>query len=226
MERQLFITRINSVFHRPFRALSAISVNLLDVFKRLLYKLSSSFRFRYWEGRAADIDEKWGRGEGDFPIVAEVISSLGPERILDVGCGSGRLFPLYDQFRIQKVVGQDIATKALQIAKERYRFASITVTNESILSLDYPMEYFDLIVSNRVLQHVSPKEIGAVLKKLTKLGKHLYINELTDSDDLEETFYMHRHDYCALLARQGFVAAKSGKIGLQNWYLFARRDLD
>jgi hypothetical protein len=74
-----------------------------------------------------------------------------------------------------------------------------------------------------VLQHVQPGEIARVLEKLATMGKHLYINELTDSDGLEETFYMFRHDYRALLERNGFAVASSGRIGKQTWYLFGKK---
>jgi 2-polyprenyl-3-methyl-5-hydroxy-6-metoxy-1,4-benzoquinol methylase len=223
MERKSLISRILHGLLNPLRPVAVISGVLSGVFKKAVYRFAPSYRQRYWEGRAAGIDEKWGRGEGDYPVLAEAIASIRPERILDVGCGSGRLFPLYHQLHIPEVVGQDISDEALGIATGRYPFTSIVTTNRDILSLKFFEGYFDLVISNRVLQHVQPGEIARVLEKLATMGKHLYINELTDSDGLEETFYMFRHDYRALLERNGFAVASSGRIGKQTWYLFGKK---
>ncbi len=108
-------------------------------------------RERYWNSRADEIDRKWGTAKDDFAALRGVIESIGPHRLLDIGCGSGRLFPLYNQLQINEVLGQDISRKALVIASKRCQSANITMTNLPILRLDYPAGYFDLIVSNRGL---------------------------------------------------------------------------
>jgi hypothetical protein len=54
---------------------------------------------RYWDGLAKRINEKWGDSEGDYFVVAECAWAVGARTVLDVGCGSVRLFPLYTSSR-------------------------------------------------------------------------------------------------------------------------------
>jgi 2-polyprenyl-3-methyl-5-hydroxy-6-metoxy-1,4-benzoquinol methylase len=179
-------------------------------------------REKYWNSRAGEIDRKWGTAKDDFAALRKVLESIAPPRLLDIGCGSGRLFPLYNQLQINEILGQDISRKALAIARKRYQFANITMTDLPILRLDYPAGYFDLIVSNRVLQHVPHDQIGEVIGKLTELGKHIYINETVKNDAAAEAFYLFKHDYRQLFGGYSFIVERQGTIGRQSWLLFVK----
>ncbi len=120
------------------------------------------------------------------------------------------------------MVGQDISIKALRIAADRYKFPNIKTTNKHVLDLEYPAQYFDMIISNRVLQHVPPGKIEEIIKKIVLIGKNIYINELTDSDGLNETFFMFKHDYTNLFSRYGFRVCRNGLLGRQTWFLFRK----
>ena len=78
----------------------------------------------YWNHRAFDVDKKWGREKNDYALLREIILSFKPHSVLDIGCGSGRLFPLYNDLKIREVVCRDISNKTLKIAKDRYRFSN------------------------------------------------------------------------------------------------------
>lgn len=180
-------------------------------------------RKAYWDKRAKDIDRQWGEEKEDYPVMGRILSQMKPEKVLDIGCGSGRLFPLYLERRISEVTGQDISEEALEVASSRYRSANISTTNLGILNLQYPLGYFDLIVSNRVLQHIPHRRIREVVRKLTELGKAIYINEMSESDDSGELFYLFKHDYRALFHTRGYDVLQQGLLGRQTWYLFSRR---
>ena len=187
-------------------------------------------RKMYWNHRSSDIDEKGGTEKDDYALLSKIILSLKPRRILDIGCGSGRLFPLYKDLKIKEVVGQDVSSKALKIAKDRYRFSNIKTTNQHILNLNFPMHYFDLIISNRVLQHIPHDEIEVVIKKLTELGDYVYINEMSDSDYTGESFYLFKHDYIELFNKYDFKVIQKGLLEVldaqclvrQTWFLFGK----
>lgn len=53
------------------------------------------------------------------------------------------------------------------------------------------------------------------------MGKHLYLNKLAESDELE-TYYMFRHIYSDILKQKGFEITSSGLLGKQIWYLFIK----
>lgn len=177
-------------------------------------------REKYWNSRAREIDAAWGQAQDDFPVLAEIIRKIAPRSLLDIGCGSGRLFPLYLQLQVEIIVGQDISGAALQIAKERYSSPHITLTDCPLLQLAYPAGYFDLIVSNRVLQHIPGSQIHQVIGKLAELGKFVYLNETVKDDPLDETFYLFKHDYRQLFGEHGLLQIQQGTIGAQHWSVF------
>ncbi len=192
---------------------------------RRLIKTVPWFRKEYWEHRAFDIDQKWGTANHDYTLLSEVILSLEPKRVLDVGCGSGRLFPLYNDLKVSEVVGQDISNKALKIARNRYQFSNIKTTKKNILDLKFPKHYFDLVISNRVLQHVPYNKIEKIISKLTELGSKIYINEMFNSDYSSESFYLFKHDYTELFDKYDFKMVQKGLLGRQTWFIFGRKDL-
>lgn len=189
---------------------------------KIYYRFSSHFRNRYWNKRAPDVHAVYGRETSDFIILERLISSIMPRNVLDIGCGSGRLFPLYIKMGINEAVGQDVSVAALEIAGQNHYSPKIQTINKSILELNYPLCYFDLIVSNRVLQHIPPNQIERIIAKIVLLGKTIYINELSDSDGLEENFYMFIHNYEQFFGRYGLKSFRSGLLGRQTWSLFGR----
>ena len=180
-------------------------------------------RKQYWNYRAKDIDEKWGKEQEDYAVLRKIIFRLTPSRILDIGCGSGRLFPLYQELHIQEVIAQDLASEALAIAKQKYQLTNISITSTAIENLSYPHHYFDLIISNRVLQHIPPGKLGQVIEKLTELGTNIYINEMAESDYTGEAFYLFKHDYFSMFDKYHFHVAQQGSIGQQTWMLFEKK---
>lgn len=54
----------------------------------------------------------------DFDTVKNNILKAKASRILDFGCGNERLFPLYQDFKIEQVVAQDISANALVVTQQ------------------------------------------------------------------------------------------------------------
>lgn len=178
----------------------------------------------FWEDQAAIIHAQWGEESHDFAVLNAIIAqSVQPQpapAILDVGCGSGRLFGLYRANGIADVVGLDIAEQALALANERY--PDVPTQQGKVEDLDFPADRFTLAICNRVLQHIPPNAIQQAIGKLCTIAQMVYVNELTASDQLNEEFFMFRHAYPALFAQQGLRLAESGQIGQQTYYLFKR----
>ena len=84
--------------------------------------INSNPRWRnlYWNFRAKEIDRKWGSNTGDYDTLGIIIKSYNCKRILDIGCGSGRLFELYKSLNVEYVVAQEISVDAIKTCKERY----------------------------------------------------------------------------------------------------------
>jgi len=133
----------------------------------------------FWEMYAEEIHEKWGRISNDYQVLSAIIDKYKPASILDVGCGSGRLFRLYQEKGISDVIGIDISEKALKLAKKD--FPNVKTMKMRLEDMDFEHNRFDMAISNRTLQHIPRQNIDTVIKKICFCCKSVYINELTDS---------------------------------------------
>jgi len=176
----------------------------------------------YWNFRARDISETYGASTSDFEILLTVIASVNANRVLDLGCGSGRLFPLYERLGLH-VVGQDISRNALNLAKARHSCENITLLNSRVENIDFPDKYFDLVISNRVLQHIPPNTIESSVASICRLARSVYVNELSDTDGIiQQRGYIFTHDYVRLFGNFGFKLRDSGRMDRQTWLLFSK----
>lgn len=182
---------------------------------------SKRFIRTLWEQQAALIHAQWGEEEHDYAILSALLVREQPQSLIDIGCGSGRLFKLYLHHQIPTVIGVDISAQALAIARQR--FPQIPTRRERLEDLTFAANQFDWAVCNRVLQHVPPHAIQPVVAKLCGMARSIYINELTTSDDLAENFYMVRHNYPALLGAHGFVVVAEGRLGEQTYQLYRQQ---
>jgi len=87
----------------------------------------------------------------------------GPGRVLDAGCGTGKVLQILDA---AQPVGLDLSATALSLARRRGPFA---LTQASAVSLPFAPESFDLAVSLDVLANVPPAEVPAALADLYRV---------------------------------------------------------
>jgi SAM-dependent methyltransferase len=190
----------------------------LALWYRLPLAASRRFVRELWESQAEMIHATWGEDPHDFAVIGRLIETNRVTSVLDVGCGSGRLFGLYRSRGVATVVGVDISKRALAIARERYP----TVRTVPVPIEELPIEAarFDLAVCNRVLQHVPPSNIRRVIQRLARTAPMVYVNELSASDGERESYYMVRHDYTTLFGREGCRLIEEGRIDVQTFLVF------
>jgi SAM-dependent methyltransferase len=175
-----------------------------------------------WDRKLPGMDARWSAETADYDVLAEIFRECSVGSVLDVGCGSGRLFPLYARFAIH-AVGVDISAVALSRARER--FPSVPTIRASVVTLSQcSLPHVDLAVSNRVLQHVPRKYIDRAATAIAGLADCIYINEYRGSEGRAETWWMFRHDYDRLFGVHGLVVKRSGRIGGHTWALYGRGD--
>lgn len=174
----------------------------------------------FWEAQAQSIHEQWGSTHHDFQLLGKLLQRYQPARLLDVGCGSGRLFGLYIEQGLQEIVGMDLSAKALTLAKGRYPW--IKTFQGKVEALALPAATFDLAICNRVLQHVPPCAIATAVTNLCTCCRRVYLNELSERDQVPEEFFMFRHPYAPLFAAQGFHLLEAGDLGQQHYQLFGQ----
>jgi 2-polyprenyl-3-methyl-5-hydroxy-6-metoxy-1,4-benzoquinol methylase len=174
-----------------------------------------------WEAQADAVHARWGEADHDYHVLGGMLERYRPQSLVDVGCGSGRLFALYARHRIATVVGVDISARALAIA--RRRAPHVRTLCACLEDVDFGGETFDLAICNRVLQHVPPHAIRKVVATLCTVAGRIYVNELTRSDDVSENLYMVRHGYRELFGENACFVVEEGRLGDQTYQVYAHR---
>jgi len=99
----------------------------------------------------------------DIKNLAEYVNS--GEKILDLGCGNGRLLEILKGKRVN-YIGLDNSQKLLEIAKKNYPDEKFQVGDA--LNLPFPENFFDKVFSIRVLPHIPSKEFQLQFLKEAK----------------------------------------------------------
>ena len=93
-------------------------------------------------------------------------------KILDIGCGSGEIDILLAQKLNIRIIGIDISQKAIERAKENIMKAGleneIKVEYGDVYNLNYPNEYFDIILS---FGYVSVATYPEAIKEVNRVLK-------------------------------------------------------
>ncbi len=202
--------------------LGAKKYQMSETLRKIAYRTptpwSKQVVAHFWEEQAEIIHNQWGHDQHDFAILCHIFTAYGVQRVIDVGCGSGRLFDLYQQQGVRDVIGVDISEKALQLANQRHPW--VPTMQSKVEELQFAPDRFDLAICNRVLQHIPPSAISGAIAKLSTIARLVYVNELTQSDQLNEEFFMFRHDYGLHFGAAGLHLLESGQIGHQTYYLY------
>lgn len=99
--------------------------------------------------------------------LVEIIKSIGPQSILDAGCGEGFNIEYISRNYHCEIKGFDLEEEALQNAKER--LGDIHIIKGSVYSIPFPDKSFDLVVCNEVLEHLEyPLDAIKELLRVTK----------------------------------------------------------
>ncbi|MBI5949006.1 MAG: methyltransferase domain-containing protein [Chloroflexi bacterium] len=164
----------------------------------------------YWELRTPDLHRQWNEDRSDFAVLRQIIKDREVQSLLDLGCGSGRLFPVYEEAGLKEVLGVDIAGRALALANRLH--PGIPTLRSKAEDLD-PGRRFDLVVVHRVLQHLPEETLPTVVERMTQIArKAIYINEISESDhaNLKGARYIFEHDYIPLFSARGWLLAERG----------------
>lgn len=88
--------------------------------------------------------------------------------LLDLGCGDGRLVPVWQSIVSGEAYGLELSPKAVEVASRM--FPSVNYTEGDATNTPYENDKFDIIICQEVIEHVEEQqklidECGRILKK-------------------------------------------------------------
>lgn len=166
---------------------------------------------QYWEDRGGPSYREYTESSGyeqyrraQWQFFSELLARLQPRRLLDFGCGTGKLFPLWVD--VPEVHAYDRAQSQIDVAREeavRVRpgnpYRVLHYVSGERAEVPYDDDHFDLIVAAEVLLHVVPADIGPLLDELRRICRgHLAV--VTAAPFTNPAAHCFDHDYAALCA--------------------------
>jgi 3' terminal RNA ribose 2'-O-methyltransferase Hen1 len=116
-------------------------------------------------------DTRIGLHEQRIAAVTEAVAASGARRVLDLGCGSGKLMAaLLRLSALEQVTGLDVSHHALQVAARRLHLdqlsprerARVDLLHGALTYTDARLAGYDAAVLMEVIEHVDPPRLGAL----------------------------------------------------------------
>lgn len=112
----------------------------------------------------------------DDKILNKILDCAGIKQgidVLDVACGTGVLFPYYEQRGVSSVTGIDISSKMCEIATKN--FPQTTVICDDAQTHVFEKQFDAVVIYNAFPHFVYPSELIKSLAKATKNGGRLTV---------------------------------------------------
>ena len=118
--------------------------------------------------------------ERRLSLVAETIRASGARRVVDLGCGNGKLLKrLMAEKRFTEILGVDVGIQDLEIAARRLRLdtlserqrARIGIVQGALTYRDERIAGFDAAALVEVIEHVEPDRLAAVERVVFEFAK-------------------------------------------------------
>jgi len=130
-----------------------------------------------YEERA--LEERVSLNDARLAAVCAELEASGARTVIDLGCGEGRLLSrLARAKQITKLVGVDVSTRALEIARERlhvdelpdHKRERISLLQASLTYRDARFAGFDAACAVEVIEHIEPSRLGAFERVVFELA--------------------------------------------------------
>jgi SAM-dependent methyltransferase len=102
--------------------------------------------------------ERFGAGwtkAFEYPSFMALLPEISGGRVLDLGCGAGRLAHYLAERGAVDVIGVDLSERMLELAVAECSHPRVTYLRDSIETVAFPTDRFDLVVSSLAFHYVS-----------------------------------------------------------------------
>lgn len=156
-------------------------------------------------------------------IISRQIKKHNPSSLLEVGCGPGRLFPVY--IDVSEVTVVDFSywmlRRAIALKREKgYNYNIFKMDARHLLFLD---DSFDMVVTSNVLLHIPHRTIENVVSEITRVCKGVIVCvEYFEEKQSEVSDFCFLHDYPLLFGDIGcnLIEEKKVRFEAQKLYVF------
>lgn len=109
-------------------------------------------------------------------IISLISKTEKNQNVLDAGCGDGVLTYFLSNNNNNKVYGIDNSIEAITFAKKRLNKSNVEFTVGDVYGLPFPDNFFDIICSTEVIEHLNfPEKFLEELKRVSRKGCSLII---------------------------------------------------
>jgi 3' terminal RNA ribose 2'-O-methyltransferase Hen1 len=131
-------------------------------------------------GEEAVLEERISLNEQRLGAVLAVLRESGARRILDLGCGEGRLLrELVKQATVDEVVGVDVSYRALEIARDKLHWDRLPPAQQERVKLlhggltyrDRRLAGYDAAAVVEVVEHLDPPRLAAFERVLFEFAR-------------------------------------------------------
>jgi 3' terminal RNA ribose 2'-O-methyltransferase Hen1 len=143
------------------------------------------------------IEQPMSLHEQRLGAVMAVLHQVGAKRVLDLGCGEGKLLKLLLQDKsIEKIVGMDVSYRALQIAQSRLNLdrlhskqkERITLLHGALTYRDKRLEGYDAAAVVEVIEHLDLVRLAAFERVLFEFARPVTVVITTPNEEYNVKF--------------------------------------
>ena len=198
-----------------------LAIDLSDIYRFDKYREAGN-----WHEIAPVVHQTYGYLSHDYRVLGQVLYKIRARSVLEFGCGSGRLVPVYLMHDVETIWLQDLSRQALDFCRQRFFCQQHIRYCHGDIQRIPTLAAIDLIVANRVLQHiVDEAEFTKVLCYLSSLTRYFYVNEAGMEASWRDPTLKGR-DYIEIFRGLGWCVAEQGRLTAedgtqQRWMLFA-----
>lgn len=128
----------------------------------------------------SEVEETLRLNDQRLGAVLAVLKSIGAKRVLDLGCGEGRLLKiLLETPGIEEIVGMDVSYRGLERAQERLRLdrlsdkqrSRVKLIQGSLMYRDQRLAGYDAALVIEVIEHFDPPRLSAFERVVFECAK-------------------------------------------------------
>lgn len=129
--------------------------------------------------------------------VVATLKARGAKRVVDLGCGEGKLISLLSQdVAFDQITGADVSVRALEIARERLNFdrlpefqqQRITLMQSALTYRDKRLAGYDAATLIEVIEHLEPERLDALARVIFEHAKPGLVIVTTPNADYNVLF--------------------------------------